>query len=304
MLVLKIYVKIFLILQVAFSFSQQSEEGKKEVNGISIYYKIIGEGKPIIFIHGGPGLDHSYFLPQMENLSSDFKLIFYDQRASGRSQIDVDTASLTPENFVEDLEGLRKALGLEKINLFAHSWGGLIAIRYAAKYPQNLESFILSNSVPASKEFDSVVWLRQKQFVTSEDRMEKKQIVESSEFKSKNVEAYEKFFRISFRSCFYNRSYADSLTLKFNPNYAQCIGMLKYYSLNFLSYNLNSELNKITVPALIIRGEYDATPFESDKEIKDSIKGSQLVEIKQCGHFPFIEKKEEFFKTITDFIQK
>jgi pimeloyl-ACP methyl ester carboxylesterase len=74
----------------------------------------------------------------------------------------------------------------------------------------------------------------------------------------------------------------------------ESIDMLRYYSTDFLSYNLYSLLNKITVPTLIIRGEYDISPLESDKKIQENILLSELVEIKDCGHFPFVEKKQEF----------
>ncbi len=67
------------------------EEGFVPVKGASLYYKMTGTGEPIVLLHGGPGLDHSYFLPQMEILSGNHRLIYFDQRASGQSSVDVDT---------------------------------------------------------------------------------------------------------------------------------------------------------------------------------------------------------------------
>ena len=93
------------------------EEGLKEINGTQLYYKILGEGEPIVVLHGGPGLDHSYFLPQMSELAKSHRLIFFDQRLSGRSSAFVDSNAVSMDHFVEDLDGIRLAFKLDKMNL-------------------------------------------------------------------------------------------------------------------------------------------------------------------------------------------
>ena len=67
------------------------EEGLREINGTQLYTKVMGEGEPIVILHGGPGMDHTYFLPQMAELAETHKLIFFDQRVSGRSSLDIDS---------------------------------------------------------------------------------------------------------------------------------------------------------------------------------------------------------------------
>ncbi len=116
------------------------EEGVKRINNTEIYYKIMGKGLPLVFVHGGPGLEHTYFLPHMKKLTNDYQLIFYDQRYSGRSGGKVDSVFITMDQFIEDLEGLRVALNLGKMNLVGHSFGGLLTQYYAIKYPENLKS--------------------------------------------------------------------------------------------------------------------------------------------------------------------
>ena len=70
-------------------------EGLRLINGTQIFCKSIGTGIPLVILHGGPGLDHSYFLPQMEKLADTYELIFFDQRGCGKSSIRVDTAAMT-----------------------------------------------------------------------------------------------------------------------------------------------------------------------------------------------------------------
>ncbi len=125
-------------------FAQTSpKEGYKKVNGIELFYQSIGVGEPLIVLHGGPGMDGSYFHPFIDPLGETFKIINYDQRASGKSSGISDTLKLTADQFVEDIEGLRKAFGIEKIHLMGHSWGGQLAMRYAIKYPDQLHTLIL-----------------------------------------------------------------------------------------------------------------------------------------------------------------
>ena len=113
-------------------------------------FSMRGQGYPIIVLHGRTGLDHGYFLPQLSKLGEDHRLFFFDQRASGKSSAAIDTNSMTIDNFVEDLEGLRRGFHPGKMNLLGHSWSGLVAMFCAVKYPDSLNSLILVNTTPES----------------------------------------------------------------------------------------------------------------------------------------------------------
>src|SRR5690349_24666370 len=95
---------VLLLLFVRLSgFAQESNEGLKQVNGIELYYKAIGKGRPLVVVHGGPGLDEGYFHPSLDPLSKKYQLITYDQRGSGRSKGTLDTARLSVDHYVEDI---------------------------------------------------------------------------------------------------------------------------------------------------------------------------------------------------------
>ena len=109
-----------------------------------LYYNEIGQGIQIIVVNGGPGLDHGYLQPQLSQLAANHKLIFYDQRGSGKSlDTPLDEDHINIHQFVEDLEDLRKSLGLNKFVLMGHSWGGLLAMQYAALHQDRLIGLIL-----------------------------------------------------------------------------------------------------------------------------------------------------------------
>ncbi len=104
-----------------------------------IYYVEFGKGPPLVVLHGGPGADHTYFLPWLLPLARTHRLIFIDERGSGRSERLQDASKYTVEGNVEDIEAVRVALGLGKISLLGHSCGGVLAEAYALKYQEHFE---------------------------------------------------------------------------------------------------------------------------------------------------------------------
>ncbi|MGM0751628.1 MAG: alpha/beta hydrolase [Bacillota bacterium] len=116
------------------------------INGKSIYVCVKGEGDPIIFLHGGPGGSLDYFLPHMNPLAEDYQIILYDQTGCGKSG--GDTYSIEEEIYT--IEGIRKALNLEKVTLLGESWGSILALSYAAKYPSHIHNIILTAAIGLS----------------------------------------------------------------------------------------------------------------------------------------------------------
>src|SRR5664279_5195964 len=125
----------------------KSEEGFVDAHGVMIYYSIIGKGEPLLIVHGGPGASHDYFLPYLLPLARTNRLIFIDERGSGRSQKIENVSDYTVENMVEDVEAVRKELNLGRISLLGHSYGGVLAQAYALKYQENLSHLILCLSL-------------------------------------------------------------------------------------------------------------------------------------------------------------
>ena len=167
MTILKVLGPVTLVLLAVFAGAQlkpqastanifPQEEGFVDANGVMIYYKILGHGEPLMIVHGGPGASHDYFLPYLLPLARRHKLIFIDERGSGRSQKLEDPAGYTIQNMVEDVESVRQALGLGKINVLGHSYGGALAQAYALKYQSNLSHLILGSTWSSTKAMNEV----------------------------------------------------------------------------------------------------------------------------------------------------
>ncbi|MGA7161664.1 MAG: alpha/beta fold hydrolase [Bacteroidota bacterium] len=285
---------------------QPATKGYKFINGVNLYYETMGEGIPIVIVHGGPGMDHSYLLPQMGELAKNYKLIFYDQRAMGKSSADFDTSAMTMNNFVEDLEGIRKAFGIEKMNLMGHSWGGLVSMFYAIKYPDHLQSLILVNTSPASSTLRDLSLAIISAKTVTEDSTAQAQLAQTEGFKKRDPGTVAKYFRLLFRPFFHNKGYADSLSLDFDSTYASKSLMVWQLARDSTlhSYDLQSKLDTVRCPAIIISGADDIVAPGTNEQIHEHIRGSQYILLPDCGHFPFIEASDIFFPTLRNFLKK
>lgn len=112
-----------------------------------VWTKRIGSGKTkVLLLHGGPAVTHGY-LECMESFLPDagIEMYYYDQLGCGNSDIPEDTSLWTLERYTEEVEEVRRGLGLENFVLYGQSWGGILAIEYALKYQQHLRGLVISN---------------------------------------------------------------------------------------------------------------------------------------------------------------
>jgi len=295
---------IFSLFVGEFSFAQYKDT-LLDLNGTSLYIKEIGTGSPIIVVHGGPGLNHSYFLPHLNSLAKKHRLIFYDQRACGNSSGKLDSTQMNLHLFVEDIEAIRKSLNLGKVAILAHSWGGLVAMNYASKYSSNISGLILSNSVsPKFGEFENETNLRLKARIPSEDSILRSEILKSTEFKSGNLESYVRLFKLSFKPSFYFRNSLEKMKLILPADFLAKRRILFFMSKELSAYDFYNNLKSITCPVLVIHGAYDGMPLELSQKIQEHILNSKLIIIKDAGHFPFIDKPKKYTAVVGQFLKQ
>ncbi|MDB5230877.1 MAG: hypothetical protein JWN76_1682, partial [Chitinophagaceae bacterium] len=104
------------------------------VGDVNLYVQTEGKGIPLVLLHGGPGATCHYFHPWFENAAKFCKIIYYEQRGCGLSEYKRDTG-YTIQQSIEDLENLRKKLGIKKWIVLGHSYGGYLAQCYAVEHP-------------------------------------------------------------------------------------------------------------------------------------------------------------------------
>src|SRR5260370_2561905 len=125
------------------------QETTVEVNGVRLYTRRVGDGTPVVVLHGGPGAHHDYLLPQYDRLPQGRALVYYDQRGGGRSPVPRETLVGWREH-VADLEALRRGWGLSRVTLLGYSWGGLLALLYALEHPERIEQLALVSTAPVT----------------------------------------------------------------------------------------------------------------------------------------------------------
>jgi proline iminopeptidase len=291
---------LFFVLATSVALAQDFE-GRKKINGTSLFLSIKGKGETIVVIHGGPGLNHSYFRPHLNALEKKFRVVYYDQRACGQSATP-SPDSITIRFLVEDLEGIRKELKVEKLNLLAHSWGAVLGTHYAIAYPGRVSKIIYSNPAMLSKEYDREAQQLSIKKTTKEDSLLRTQLMAGG---ITSVDKYTQIIQLSFRTSAFDPSKMNQLNLNLpahfmEANSALFTGMMKDPQNND---NLYDSLKKFTFPTLIIHGEADVLPIASIHQLKSNLPKSELVVMKRSGHFPFVEEQEKYVDVITNFIQ-
>jgi proline iminopeptidase len=281
-----------------------SEQGVKRVNGTELFYRVIGEGDPLVIAHGGPGMDQNYLLPQMEELATRHRLIFYDQRGTGGSSPEIDSSTITIEKFVDDLNEIRKAFNIEKMNLLGHSWGGLLSMYYATTHPDKMKTLILANTMPATSEFWAPFAENISRNRKPADNLALSEIKASEQFTANARDVLKKYYEIYFRSYFHDQSLSSSMNLD-QTETTWANGDTVYNLLwedRLEAFNIYDQLAAVRCPTLIVHGDFDPVPLEYAQEIHETIENSKLVILENSGHFSYIETPAKFYSVVTDFL--
>jgi proline iminopeptidase len=294
------------------------QEGFVDANGVLIYYMIVGRGAPLVVVHGGPGASHEYFLPYLLPLARTNKVIFIDERGSGRSEKLQDVSKYTVETMVEDIEAVRVALGLGKINLLGHSFGGVLAQAYALKYQQNLTHLILGSTFPSTSAMNKVLAWEKSQMPEAERK--RLQELEDAGLYGKG-KPWEKFrYPDEYAGLAWGDGYFPFLYQgRPDPNYDPKAGnttnswdlyreMWGSHGEFIIDGNLKSveyvdRLPSIHVPTLVICGDHDESDPSLSKSMNAKIAGSKLVILPKSGHLTFVDQPELFITTVREFLQ-
>lgn len=292
------------------------QEGFVDANGVMIYYKMLGRGAPLMIVHGGPGASHDYFLPYLLPLARHNRLIFIDERGSGRSQKLDDPSGYTVENMVEDVETVRQALGLGKISLLGHSYGGALAQAYALKYQINLTHLILGSTWSSTKAINDI-FVRMKQNMSPElrERIDK---FEAAGLFGHGKDYQKNRYSNDYMIAAWGEGYFPYLYQNHpDPNYDPVDNGKMAWELyremwgehgefiidgNLKSVEYTDRLATIKVPTLILVGDHDECDPTLSQAMHEKIAGSKIVVFPKAGHMTFVDDTEMFIKTVDEFL--
>lgn len=284
-------------------------EGFVEVSGFKIFYRVYGKnGKKgnVICLHGGPGGTHDGFRPLIDLAVHGYRVILYDQLGSGKSQVPKNKALLSVEHFVDELEGFRVSLGLNKVSLVGWSWGGMLAMAYALKHQENLKAMVTTGS-PANVPlcFQEMIRLKTelpKEVQATLEKYEAEGDYENPEYK-KAAEIYYRNFTCRLPDwppeLLYSLQHHSKLVYEtmWGPNEFACTGTLRYW-------DITDELPTIGIPTLVTCGRYDEVTPLTCRSTHEHIGGSKFVIFENSSHSGLWEEREKYLGLVQTFLDK
>jgi proline iminopeptidase len=280
--------------------------------GLRIHYVIDGTaGDTIVVLHGGPGLNLESVRPDLGPLARRYHVLYFDQRGGGYSGLP-DSAGLTADANVEDLEAIRRAFHLERMTLLGHSWGGGLALLYAMRYPEHVSRLILVGSLPLR----TVPWGQQYFATQSARRGPEAQarlatldtLVRSAQEPHPLCREQVRLFLLGVAATpeTAKRIRGDACDASSENIFAHPrVNGLVFRSIATDStgnWDWRGQTAGITMPTLVVHGREDPLPLAGAEELTAALPNARLVVIPDAGHYPHAERPEAFFPPVEAFL--
>ena len=282
---------------------QGLKKGYIETNGTKLYYEEEGKGTPIVVLHGGPGGTHHDFHPQFSELAKSGRVIYYDQRGTGKSGTNASGEPYSVKQAVDDLEGLRKSLGLEKMVVVGHSYGGFLAQCYALEHPDRVQGLALvtaESGMPNNRPGPS----RDRDFFSEE---EKQKISSLYNDKSLTEEQglYNRMLNGDWKRQNYYKPTEEEMARNALYGWKPAPGFRCDMGNSIDKLDLEGKFKGLGIPTLIMESAHDLT-WGADKpeKIHRNHPGSPMVMFEKSGHSPFRDEPEKFFSALSGFVRR
>jgi proline iminopeptidase len=273
-----------------------------ETGGVTIWYEVRGNGSgtPLIVANGGPGFDHNYLLcgDIWDKLAKGRRIVFYDQRGNGRSSELKDGQPCGLAEQIDDLEALRAHLGFEKFDLLGHSWGGYLAMAYAARHPERIAHLMIVDSA-APKIQDTVFLFKN---IYPETTAREDALAFAVELGDQKAVAADLHLYVAM--LFYTPQAKDAFMARSSSFvYRQRVNKEVWADLQ--RFDLNPELPNFHFPTLVATGRYDFNVAPSVAwAIHQAIPGAEFAVFEKSGHLPFCEEPDAFLSRVGAFLSK
>jgi proline iminopeptidase len=245
-------------------------------------------------------------LPLADLAPFGYRVVFFDQLGCGRSELPKNIALFTVERAVEDVEALRQALDLGRVNLVGSSWGGMLALAYALEYQRNLKSIVTIGGL-ASVPLATAEMQRMKSQLPADVLEVMRKYEEQGDYENPEYQkAVEVFYR---RHVCRLAEWPKELVYSFEhlskpvyqtmngPNEFTIIGNIRYW-------DATNQLHRIRAPTLVTGGRFDEVSPKVARSIHRGIRHSKLVIFANSSHLPFWEERQKFITIIRDFLNK
>jgi proline iminopeptidase len=275
------------------------EAGMVHVNGFDLYYREVAADRkaiPVVAIHGGPGHSSDSFGGSLDPLADEYRVIYYDQRGSGHSQIKPDPRQYTVDLLVEELETLRReVIGAERVILVGHSAGGAIAQRYAIAHAEHVEKLVLVSSIPANNGIGNrLLW----------DVFSPALFVLGGGIPPQDAEEADAWFGQLMVETSVPRLFDPSRRSLLEGSGYLSFATWREASRSMAGEDLREGLAQLETQSLVVYGEADsgATGVDVATALCQALPRCRLVAFEASGHWPFLEEPERFIQVIREFL--
>jgi L-proline amide hydrolase len=284
-------------------------EGTLPFRGFETWYREEGateDGKlPVLCLHGGPGASHDYLEPLFGLAETGRRTVLYDQVGCGKSATPPQALDWTVELFVEEVDAVRDALGLERVHVFGNSWGGMLAMEYALTQPDGLASLVLASSPSSIPQWvEETGRLRAQLPQDVQDtltRHEEAGTIHDPEYVAACMVFYERHVcRVVPFPDYVNRSFdqiGEVYETMNGPSEFHVVGTIRDWS-------VVDRLPEIQVPTLVVTGEHDEATPAINRTVSEGIPGAESVILDGCSHMAHVERTQEYLALLDRFFSR
>jgi len=287
-------------------------EGFVEFRGARTWYRSVGAAAtdarlPILILHGGPGATHQYLAPLESLARGGRRVIFYDQIGCGRSGGPRDDPDFYDARlFVDELQAVRDALGLERVHLLGQSWGGMLAMQYALDDPAGLASIVVADS-PA----DMRHWVAEANRLRADLPADVAATLTAHETAGTTTDpayaaAVEVFYRRHVcRLAEWPEPFLRSIDAMTNDGFVYNVmnGPSEFHVVGKLKdWTIRDRLHEIRVPALLLSGAHDEATPAIVGEVAERIPNAGWILFEQSSHTPHLEEPAAFEAAVNGFL--
>ena len=285
----------------------REEEGHIDVPGGQVWYKVVGSGEsvPLLTLHGGPGGGHDYLEP-LNALASERPIVFFDQLGCGKSDTPDDVSLWRIDRFVDEVAAVREALGLDRIHLLGHSWGGWLAIEYMLGAPSGVVSLTLASTSASIPQFvheaGTLISELPREMAETMRRLEAEGDFENPEFEAGMMEFYKRHLcRLDPWPDPIMRSLEN---LDGNIVYETMNGPTEFTVIgNMKDWNRIEKLSEIVAPTLITCGRYDELTPACSRTLRQGIMNSRMHVFERSAHMAHLEETESYLQILSEFLR-
>lgn len=283
-------------------------EGFVQAEGARIYIKTLGRGVPLLLLHGGPGADHSDFLPALKPLARRCQLVLIDERGSGRSERPEDPAAYTLAWMVKDIECVRKHLQLDQWVVLGHSFGGILAQAYAARHPQRLLGLVLAGTGSSARCVDADFRnLRKRLPASLRERLARYERTGIFQADGAYKKRYARASAAALAPYMYvrppPRRSKGPLPLGMEVLREMWVRRSDFHiDGNLKGFDFTKALARVRVPSLIVIGDRDLVSTRTADISRASLPRATLVVMADCAHMMFIDQTDRFNRLLEEFL--